>query len=166
MPSRGTSVEIARPTDDFPTRTHQPHWPEPPLSALDGSRSGLEDRKDFADNVRPNHRDSSPRLLSFIIDLGERCRNLLSGNFKSQRQKKEQLQTITINDGMLRSRRQAEEAPEGLWQGIFEAIDALSQLRMTTEYGDYLAVSLDKYRGKDPVWKGMAWTDVAEAIEL
>ncbi|KAI4128307.1 MAG: hypothetical protein LQ338_002806 [Usnochroma carphineum] len=152
------------PSTNFPSQRHQPNWPKPPTSALD--TKGLRERKEYADRVWKNYRGVSPRLFAFIIDLGQRCCDALQGERKVD--KKENMAVIVMNDSMLQSRWEAEESPEGLWQGILDVLDAFTEQRMTIDYGDYLAVSLEQYKRNDMTdlsWNGIPWTDVAELLD-
>ncbi|KAL8901609.1 MAG: hypothetical protein Q9207_005121 [Kuettlingeria erythrocarpa] len=66
---------------------------------------------------------------------------------------------------MLQSRWESEEGPKGLWQGILEVMDAFVEHRMAADYGDYLAVTVNEYRGPNLSWTGVEWTKVAEMME-
>ena len=160
----GSIIEIPIPRPGF-RLLRNPHWPQPPSSDLD-TTDGLRERKSFADKMRTRHRDISPRLLAYILDLGEKCQSLLKGRLRTHQAKKEELATVKINDAMLRSTWETEESKEGLWQGIFDVLDAFTEHRMTADYGDYLAISLDSYRGADLQWTGIIWTEIAELIEI
>ncbi|KAL8917526.1 MAG: hypothetical protein Q9172_005814 [Xanthocarpia lactea] len=153
-------IEIPIPSSDFPKNFHQPRWPEPPSTATDSK--GLRDRKAFADRVPTNYRKISPRLLRFILVFGEKCNRYRKGKSKNR---EEDLATIEINDAMLRSRWDAEEGTEGLWQGILDVMNAFIEHRMAVDYGDYLAVTLDGYRTPSMSWKGVKWSKVAEMME-
>ncbi|KAL8920332.1 MAG: hypothetical protein Q9208_006303 [Pyrenodesmia sp. 3 TL-2023] len=152
-------IDIPTPSSDFPAQVHEPRWPQPPSSALDAH--GLKERKKFADRVRTQHRNISPRLLRFILDFGEKCSRYVTGHSKN---KEEDLATIETNDAMLHSRWDFEEGGQGLWQGILDVMDAFTEHRMAADYGDDLAVTTDENRGPDPSWKGMKWTEVARLM--
>lgn len=91
---------------------------------------------------------------------------MLKGKWRKDGERAER-GTVETMDAMLRRSWELEGAPEGLWQAIRDVIDAFAEHRMASDYGDYLAVSLDRFRVNlpDAAGKGLKWTKVAEIIE-
>ena len=140
--------------------------PQPPQGPFD--REGLKARIAFAQEVR-KRRVVSPRFLAFIGNLARKCQRyeaMLDSGKKTERT--ELLKELQIDDGMLRSRWEIAHGPDGLVATLIKSIQAMQEVRMLTEYGDYLAVAcagLNKLCGetygssKIPIWKtARTWT--------
>ncbi|KAL8937087.1 MAG: hypothetical protein Q9216_004602 [Gyalolechia sp. 2 TL-2023] len=164
-PSR---LEIPVPSRTHQQQAHSLNWPAPPTSNLD--REGLKERVRWVDQIRTKSRNLSPRLPKFLLGFGKKCSEVVKGG-KPAKDTHTDLKTIAVNGGMIRSRWEHEEGPHELIQALIDTIDTMIEERVTREYGDYLAMSLEKYRSSDVAdmaWKRPArqeWSTVARNLE-
>lgn len=75
-------------------------------------------------------------------------------------------------DAALQSRWAHEQGPNGLVQLVTDAINAMKEVRVWLEYGDYLAIhceALNQGGMRDLLWKtteGWNWQEVARRLEI
>ncbi|KAL8946983.1 MAG: hypothetical protein Q9222_006683 [Ikaeria aurantiellina] len=165
--SESGNVDAPMPSEHFPRSIHSPNFPRPPILPLDAN--GLRERATFATKCRTQYRKVSPRLLNLINVFGEKCTQLVKGKPTAKNRKRE-LKEIEAMGGELQSRWEYTEGPDGLIQGVMDAISCMTEQRLLGEYGDYLAVSLDKFKTndfQDTYWKPhhLTWTEVGEKLE-
>lgn len=91
-------------------------------------------------NKLKKDRNLSPRFYDFIQKIKRNCQEALKLNRKSKDFAKLQAD-IAIDSGMLRSRFDETHGPEGLCETIIHASNAMLELRLKIEYGDYLAIN-------------------------
>ena len=101
----------------------------------------------------------------------------MSKTSKAKNERAALLEELKISDGMLQSRWSIVHGPNGLAATLVKSIQAMQEIRMVNEYGDYLAIACAELNtlcggifgsSKIPIWKArpeMDWQAVAAAIE-
>ncbi len=151
-----------------PTTTpHQPTFPLPVSGPRDALN--LQKRINWSNDVKQN-RNISPNMMTVITCLRENCEQLLAAG-KDEENKKALLdKNIEALDAALESRWTNEQGPNGLVQVVIDSINAMMELRMWLEYGDYLALHCEQINQgdmRDLLWKTTEkcdWQEVARRI--
>ena len=160
-----TAVDIHHASESHPASSYHPPNPRPPSGRLDAI--GPKARITYGNSLRQN-RDITPRTMGFISWWKKRCTVILNAApFVRKKMAKE----IDILDGEMHSRYDKLHGEEGLCCALVELFNAMAELRMKAEYGDYLAyacVNLKIERMSDLAWKidRLDWQEVAERIEM
>lgn len=158
------SIDIHRPSDSYPALPYQPPFSRPPSGPLDAL--GLKARIGYGDNLRKN-REITPRTMQFLNWWKERCSALMKA---APFGRKKMVKEVEILDGIMQSRYDAIHAREWLCNAILELFNAMAEVRMKAEYGDYLAYAceaLKTERMNDLLWKiqKLDWQAVAERVK-
>ncbi|KAI9714150.1 MAG: hypothetical protein M1812_006478 [Candelaria pacifica] len=93
-------------------------------------------------------RDISPRLRMFVNKLKEDCDLLLNGKCKKGA-REEMLRNVKINQDMLESKMEEVHGKSGLCDAITQSLELVAEVRLRTDYGDYMAISLAPYQTPD-----------------
>ena len=106
--------------------------------------------------------------MGFISWWKERCTAMLNAApFLRKKMAKE----IDILDGEMQSRYDKIHSDDGLCSALVELFNAMAEIRMKAEYGDYLAYACADLKTEclnDLAWKidRLDWQEVAERIEM
>ena len=119
------------------------------------------------------HRDISPRALVFIERLRDTCRSA-SKKRLSKAARRKLTDSIKIDVDMFASHWDSVHGIGGLCEILCECMNAVMEMRMEIEYGDYLAESLkqlkkdnfdEKTRGKQLHWREHGnWQDISAIL--
>lgn len=163
------SLEVHYPSQNALSPYEAP-LPPPPRSSVD--TAGLQERVAYGTMVNKlkKERNISPRFFELIQKIRRNCMEALKLNRKSKEFVKLQAD-ITIDSNMLRSRFDETHGPGGLCETLVHASNAMLELRLKIDYGDYLAVNcaiLKEHRFQGLLWKkgeNLDWIAVGEILQ-
>ena len=98
-------------------------------------------------------RNMSPRTRDFTIRWKDRCSAMLRMLILGK--KKKTMREIEHRDGEVQSRWEKIHGPDGLCSALVEVFNAMAEIRMKAEYGDYLAYTCSAW--KDDTMNDMRW---------
>ena len=158
-----TSLDIHYASQSHPASPYHPPFPKPPSDRLDAL--GLKARIAYGDKLRQN-RNITPRTMRFINWWKERCRIMLNA---APFMKKRMVKEVEILDDEMQSRYDKIHGDQGLCGTLVELFNAMAELRMKAEYGDYLAytcTALKEEGMNDLIGKidKLDWQAVAERV--
>ncbi|KAM0796658.1 hypothetical protein BDR22DRAFT_892978 [Usnea florida] len=166
MPEKppSSSLPIHAPSDRHQANPYNPPFRGPPSGPLDSA--GLKARIEYGNKLRKN-RDITPRTMRFIQWWKDRCAAMLeAAPFHKKKIQKE----VEILDDEMASRYEKIHGHEGLCHTLVEQFNAMAEIRMMTEYGDYLAYTYSGLKAEemnDMIRKidKLDWQAVAETIK-
>ena len=131
-----------------------------PLNAL-----GLKTRITYGNKLGKN-RDITPRTMGFVNRWKERCVAMLNANPFARKKLAKEVQVL---DEEMQSRWDKIHGTDGLCFALVEIFNAMAELRMKAEYGDYLAYTCSALKGgvmEQMIWRieNLDWQAVAERI--
>ncbi len=115
-------------------------------------------------------RNISPRFKCFVNNLKNDCNNLLHGKLEKA-ERDETLVRVKVNQDFLESRIEEVHGRQGLCESMEQCLEVITEIRLRTDYGDYLAVSLGDFTTNDysdMLWKTPVrkdWQEVARLLE-
>ena len=131
----------------------------------DMNAAGLKRRIAFGNKMK-KIRDITPRTMQIFIFWKEKAEDILHLRGKKQERAKNEL---SILDGMMQSRYDMIHAPGGLLDILVKEFNAMAEIRLTLEYGDYLSLACRKLKDKrmdEMQWRvdRVDWTEAAQKI--
>lgn len=171
--SRSGRILVPRPSNPYQHGIYQAPIPRPPTSVLDAE--GLEETENWASKICKKHyRNISPRVYNFVQNIRDKCRTA-SKKTTSKSKRQELQQTIRIERDMFSSRWDTVHGIGGLCATLCQCMNAIMEMRLEIEYGDYLAESLkglkkdqfdEAIRGKALFWRANGdWQSIAEILD-
>ena len=101
-------------------------------------RKSVQDWEDYARTIGAKHKNISPRFAKFISKLRRSCQNILK---RPDCKRKEYIKDLAIDAEMVRSRWEVAHARDGLCVNLVESVQAMMEVRLYNEYGDYTAMA-------------------------
>lgn len=164
-------LHIPQPTSSFYGRSYTAPLDAPPSGPLDAE--GLTKRVEYGENITRMKRNFSLRTYEFFMSWKSKCINLLHASTDRENELETELKII---DKMVQSRHELLHGHRGLCRMLVNEFNALSELRIRVEYGDYLAMACtDLKKLKRPLgpngedngyfgWKRVQWQQVASEL--
>ena len=158
-----TSIDIHHAFRSHPASSYKPPFQQPessPLNAL-----GLKARIAYGNSLRKN-RDITPRTMRFIHWWKERCMALFDA---SPVMIKRLAKGVDVLNDEMQSRYDSIHGEDGFCFALVELFNAMAELRMKAEYGDYLAYTCSDLKSEKMdhlIWKieKLDWQQVAAKV--
>ncbi|KAL9063218.1 MAG: hypothetical protein Q9161_009583 [Pseudevernia consocians] len=162
--SPSLSIDIHRASEAHPSISYTAPYLRPPSGQLNAL--GLKTRIDYGNKLR-KIRDISPRTMTFINWWKDRCHALLQA---SPFARKNLTQEVEILDNEMQSRYDKIHGNDGLCTALMELFNAMAELRLRVEYGDYLAHTCSALKAEnmsDMIWKvkRLDWQEVGRQVK-
>ncbi|KAI4155855.1 MAG: hypothetical protein L6R39_001170 [Caloplaca ligustica] len=173
LPLSDRIVEVPIPSHKHGRPRHAPPFPKPPASqTLDAA--GLRSRIAYVNTLqeRKGVRKISDRTMAFLTKIKQQCTTALS--MPCGKKKEELKAAISIDESMLESVHEKIHGQEGLCQKLVESVEAMAEVRMSAEYGDYLSWACKELKAENmgamiwrkPLNRDMDWQAVNRVIAL
>ena len=159
-----SSIDIHRASEAHPSISYTAPYPRPPSDNLNAL--GLKRRIAYGNKLRQN-RDISPRTMAFINWWKDRCSALLKAKPFARKKLTEE---VEILDNEMQSRYDKIHGKDGLCNTVIELFNAMAELRMKVEYGDYLSHTCSALKAEnmgDMIWKvkKLDWQEVGRQVK-
>ncbi|KAL6717285.1 hypothetical protein ACLMJK_005200 [Lecanora helva] len=156
-------ITLHQPSSTHPTTQFPVPYERPPSGPLDAM--GLKDRIAFGNRIR-KLRDITPRTMRFIQLWKKKAEELLRPGGRKRAKAAEEFEAI---DGEIQSRYDLVHSDDGLIAKLVTSFNALAEVRLRIEYGDYLALAWRHLKSNDMgdmQWKvdNLDWQQVAARI--
>ena len=174
------SIDIHHASDSHPASPYKAPFPKPQSGPLDAQ--GLKQRIAYGNMLRKD-RNITSRTMRFINWWKEHCKNILDASPFRMKRMAEEIEILDDElqsryeklygydgiDNELQSRYEKTHGHDGLCTVLLELFNAMAELRLKAEYGDYLDYACTSLKGNnmnDIIWKvqKMDWQAVARCI--
>lgn len=116
--------------------------PPPAKIATSLDASALNAQTDWCDTIRAHRRDISPKYLQFVLRHKNNCEEILNSKM-TQLERADRCEKVRVSSNFLSSRYDKVHGPKELIAALLNSLEAMTELRLLLQYGDYFALSLE-----------------------
>ncbi|KAI4136498.1 MAG: hypothetical protein LQ341_005582 [Variospora aurantia] len=156
LPFGDGEIHIPKPSKAHPIPRHKSSVPAPP-SQCPLDTAGLLERLEYVKTMeqRKGARKVSDRTMAFLNRFKDQCVQALT---MSKGKKEDEIKArISVDDGILESMHEKIQGPDGLCQMIVQSLEAMREVRILTQFGDYAAYSLQDLKKQVFGMDAMIW---------
>lgn len=116
--------------------------PPPAKIATSLDASALNAQTDWCDTIRAHRRDISPKYLQFVLRHKNNCEEILNSKM-TKLERADRCEEVRVSSNFLSSRYDEVHGPKDLIVALLNSLEAMTELRLLLQYGDYFALSLE-----------------------